>query len=291
MKNNIYQFIYLPLTILLLHSCSQETEPVSINNQNDISTTEQQEVKMSQTKDSVLSMIGTIEVSPEAVAHVYSPMNGIIKMLHVREGQFVKKGQKLASLEHQDVIKLQENYLKSKADFELFEKEYLRKKPLYESDMISEKEFLESQNKFTTSRAQFESYKNQLDLLGISRNQIENGSLSSTLILNSPINGFVTHISANTGTHTLQDVKLFEIIDDTERFLRLKVFSDDIGRIKLGQSVQFNFGEDTVNYKGKVDRIGRMVDLSDKSVDVFVELDNPTERLVVGSTIFARIKL
>lgn len=292
MKNNIKHPIYLLFLVsVVLSACSADDSSIAEENKLQGAQEEQKNTLSPQLNDSTLSVLGTIEVTPDAIAHVHSPVNGIIKQLYVKDGEYVKSGQKLVSIQHQDIIKLQESYLKSQADYQLFEKEYNRKKPLFESNMISEKEFLEAKNTYLTSKAEFESNKNQLELLGLAKGDIEEGILSSSLIIKAPIEGFITHVSVNTGTHTLQDLNLFEIVNDSKKFLRLKIFSNDLTHVKKGQQIAFHFGDDEQLFTGTIDRIGKMVDASDKSIDVFVELNQSYEELVVGSTVFAKIKL
>lgn len=292
MKRSLSLPFYFIMTGILLLSCNETVEQeISTNATEELESSNTIDQKLISKSDTVLSVIGTIHVSPEAIAHVHSPVNGIIKRMYVHEGDKIQQGQKLLIIEHQDIIKLQEDYLKSYADLQLFQKDFERKESLYEKSAISEKEYLESKNKFVTSKAQFESFKNQLNLLGLPVNEIEKGNLSSSLTLKAPISGYITHIAANTGTHTQQDLKLIEMVNDSDKHLKLNVFSNDIAQVKTGQTVRFNFGDDTELYEGTVSRIGKMVDPTDRSVEVFVDLKNTSEHLVVGTTVFANIIL
>ena len=138
MKNIINYPVYLLFVFATVFTSCSGSSATGSESEDETVISEVKEIASKQLDDSTLSVIGTIEVAPDAIAHVHSPVNGIVKQLFVKDGQQIKAGQKLVTIEHQDIIKLQESYLKSQADNQFYEKEYQRKKSLYEGNTISE---------------------------------------------------------------------------------------------------------------------------------------------------------
>ena len=62
---------------------------------------------------------GTIELPPQHIADISPIMGGIVKNIFVIEGDRVKKGQVLATLQHPDFIQLQEDYIVNLNTFEI----------------------------------------------------------------------------------------------------------------------------------------------------------------------------
>lgn len=240
---------------------------------------------------SYLSCTGEIAVHADAHISLHAPIQGIVKKINVIEGQKVRQGEVLAVLQHMDIIRLQESYLKSKSEFRLNEQEFNRKQDLYKKGVIPDKEFEQAQSAYSVAKASYESLKKQLQLLGISTQQLEEGQISDAVRITSPVNGVVTAVRTNLGGYAGQDVPLFELIDEKDKHLHLMVFASEIGRIREGQHVIFRIAGNPKEYKGTVVLIGRSVDPATKAVGVHVEMDGEARSLVVGSPAMARIQL
>jgi cobalt-zinc-cadmium efflux system membrane fusion protein len=76
---------------------------------------------------------GEVAVLPQDYAKVSTYIGGIVKTIRVQEGDYVKKGQTVFTLEHPDYIKLQQEYLVTKNNLNFLEKEYERQKELFEN--------------------------------------------------------------------------------------------------------------------------------------------------------------
>lgn len=287
---SISVLVILIISSAYISSCSSNNEVTEEETDQESEAVQQNESADLSIEDH-LSCMGIIDVFPEDKAQVHSPVNGIIQKVSVHEGQKVTAGQELARIKHQEIIKIQEEYLKSKSNLELYEKEFNRKQSLFEKSTISEREFLEAKNNYLNAKASFESFKNQLAIIGISTSNAEKGEFTSEISIKAPISGYITHIAINKGSNSAQDVELFEIVNDDKKFLKLKVFSNDMSKVKIGQKVQFKMNNGDSTHTGTVARIGKMVDLTDKSINVIVDLEGSREGLIIGSSMFAEIKL
>jgi membrane fusion protein, heavy metal efflux system len=83
---------------------------------------------------SVVKASGQLTVPPQNKAVVNALVGGVIRKINVVEGQNVRKGQVVASIENPDFVKLQQDYLTSKDNIVYLAQEYERQKQLQEAD-------------------------------------------------------------------------------------------------------------------------------------------------------------
>ena len=76
------------------------------------------------------SFNGVIMLPPEKHATVTLMMDGTIQDIHLFPGEYVKKGEVIATLKNPDFIRLQQEYLDASAQVEYLEKEYARQQNL-----------------------------------------------------------------------------------------------------------------------------------------------------------------
>src|SRR5690606_27471665 len=155
------------------------------------------------------------------------------------EGSKVQKGQTLAILEHPDFIKLQQEYVDTKNSLSYLQKEYERQKELADNDAGTGKMYQRAENEYNGGKARINSLVSQLKVLNVNINQLNRGKITASIILKSPITGYVGHIKANTGAYAEPNTPLFEIIDNSQIHCDLLVYEKDIFKVKEGQKIHF----------------------------------------------------
>ena len=71
---------------------------------------------------SVVRASGQLEVPPQNRAEVTTLISGVVKHIYVLEGNYVKKGQLLATIENPEFLRMQQEYLTTKSNFNYLEK-------------------------------------------------------------------------------------------------------------------------------------------------------------------------
>lgn len=286
MKKLIY---YTSILLFTAYGCS---EPASVEE-----TSSEEEASIPETPiappstDSTINCTGEIMVAPDARISVHAVSNGIIREIHGRKGDLVKKGSVLARLEHPDIIKIQEEYLKARADKQYREAEYNRKKSLNAQGATAEKDLQSAAAEFEAAKANLDSYEKQLQLLGISKDGIVQNGIQSSIVVRSPMDAYITDILVNQGMYVSQDKAMFQLVDLKKKYVELNVFTADIGKVKSGQKVKLRIAGNSVDVAGTVDNVGKAVDMNLKSISVLVQVEDPNNELIVGSTVFAEISL
>lgn len=286
MKNLI---MYTGLLLLTAYSCSEPIQNEEANTEEE--TVNAEEPALPPSSDSTINCTGEIMVEPNSRISIHAVSNGIIREIHGRKGDLVKKGSVLVRLEHPEIVKVQEAFLSARADRHYREAEYMRKKNLSTQGASAEKEVQSAFAEYESAKARLESYEKQLQLLGISTVNVLQNGIQSSIVVRSPIDAYITDIYVNQGMFVGQDKAMFELVDLKSKYVELNVFTADIGKIRNGQKVNLRLAGNSNSIVGSVDNVGRAVDMDHKSISVIVKVDDPNNELIVGSTVFAEIEL
>ena len=186
-----------------------------------------------------VSASGVLEVAPQDKADVSPIIGGVIKSIKVFEGDKVRKGQILASLEHPDFIQLQQDYINTVNSLDYLQKEYVRQKKLYEEKVGSGKDFQKTSADYLNSKSNAEALKVKLNMLGINSIEVAKGTIYPLVNLTAPIGGIVSLVETNVGSYIKPLTKVFEIVDNDKIHADLMIFEKDIDKIKIGQKIHF----------------------------------------------------
>ncbi len=233
---------------------------------------------------------GHLELPPQNKASLSAVMRGRVKQINVLEGDYVKKGQTLALLEHPDFIEMQEQYLASGSQLRFLEKEYLRKQQLFGDSISSAKAYEQAESAYRSALAKVNGLKAKLQMLDIDMNTLEQGRFVSDMPVRSLINGYVRSIKINIGMFVRPEQEMFEILDNEHIHLDLMVYANDIDQVKNGQKVIFSLTNATEEvFQGEIFAVGKSFEQEPKAMRVHAEIENKTGNLLPGMYVDARI--
>jgi cobalt-zinc-cadmium efflux system membrane fusion protein len=233
---------------------------------------------------------GELELPPQNKASVSALLGGRVKSIDVMEGNFVKKGQTLAVLEHPDVIEYQEQYLDVANNISVLKSDFERKQALFNDSITSQKVFEQAESDYLSAVAKLNTLKAKLSLIGVSANQVEQGNISSGITIKSPIDGYVRLVEINIGKFVEPASEMFEIVDNEHIHIDLHVYEKDINAIKIGQKVLFSLASNEgVDYEAVVFAIGKAFENDTKSVRVHAEIIAKKHNLLPGMYVNAII--
>ena len=233
---------------------------------------------------------GELELPPQNKASVSALLGGRVKSIDVIEGDFVKKGQTLAVLEHPDVIEYQEQYLDVANNISLLKSDFERKQALFNDSITSQKVFEQAESNYYSAVAKLNTLKAKLSLIGVSSNKVEQGNISSGVTIKSPIDGYVRLVEINIGKFVDPASEMFEIADNEHIHIDLHVYEKDVNAIKIGQKVLFSLSSNKgVNYEAEVFAIGKAFENDTKSVRVHAEIIAKKHNLLPGMYVNAVI--
>lgn len=239
-----------------------------------------------------LKVNGALRVPNNYKANVTSLYGGVIKTINVQSGDFVKKGQLIATIANPQFIQLQEEYLSTTSKIIFAEQEVARQKELNEGNAGALKNYQSANAELKSMRTRRASLQQQIQLMGINPNSLNNSNLRSALSVTSPISGTISNVFSNIGSYVDVSSPLAEIVDNSQLHLDLNIFEKDLPLIKIGQIIHFritnNSGED---YNAKVYSIGAAFENESKSIPIHATVQGNKSGLIDGMNITAIVSL
>jgi len=234
----------------------------------------------------VVNANGYTKLPPQNQADISVHLGGVVQTIKVIEGEFVKKGEVLATIESPEFAKLQEAYLTSKSNLEFLSLEYERQKKLSEEDVNSKKVFQRSKSDYEIEKARYSSLQKQLTILNLG-----NGvNASSTMPVVAPISGYVTEVNIKIGSNAEVGKPLFGIVDNSKLHVDLLVYEKDLHKVKAGQNIRFVLtNQDNIEITGKVFNVSKAFENETKSVAVHADISNSNQTLIPGMYVNALI--
>jgi len=234
----------------------------------------------------VVNANGYTKLPPQNQADVSVHLTGIVKSINIIEGQSVRKGQVLATIESPEFAKLQEAFLTSKSNLEFLTLEYDRQKTLSDENVNSKKVFQKTKAEFEVEKARFSSLKQQLAVLNLNAGN----NTSSIMPIVAPISGFITEINIKIGSNAEVGKPLLSIVDNSQLHVDLLVYEKDLQKVKPGQNIRFVLtNQDNTEISGKVFNVGKAFENETKSVAVHADISNKSQTLIPGMYVNALI--
>ncbi|WP_313581294.1 efflux RND transporter periplasmic adaptor subunit [Chishuiella sp.] len=224
---------------------------------------------------------GNLRVPNNSKASVTSIYGGVIKSLPVEIGDYIKKGQIVATISNPEFIQIQEQYLTVSSKITYAEQEYNRQTELFNNDAGAKKNLQSSTTELKSLKSQLASLKRQLQLMGINPAKVSNKNFQSGLVITSPISGYVSNVIAQIGSYVDISSPIVELIDNNSIHLDLQVFEKDLPRMRVGQIVQFRLTNNPeIDYRAKVYSIGSSFSSDSKTISVHCDVIGSKQGLI-----------
>lgn len=244
-----------------------------------------------QVLNSELKVNGLIDVPPQNIVSVSFPLGGYLKITRLLPGMHVNKGEVIGIMEDQSLVQLQQDYLVAVARLQFLEKEYERQKLLNENNVNADKIFQQAQADYTSQKVLVKGFSEKLRLININPDKLTENSISRSVPLYSPINGFVSKVNVNIGKYVNPSDVLFELINPDDMHAALTVFEKDIAKVKPKQKVLVTFvDEPGTDYACEVLLVTKNVD-ENRSALVHCHFEKQPERLLPGMFLNARVMI
>lgn len=255
------------------------------------------------------TIIETVEASgtinPVKTVSIGSQVSGMIKSIYVDFNSQVKEGQLLAEIDPSlfqaqvdkaigDLNAAKANYQKTKSMLIYDEANYKRYDELYKKRYVSKSDLDLALATYRSDKAQLNAMKASITQANATlKNNMTN--LRYTKII-SPVNGVVVSRAVDVGqtvAASFQTPTLFSVAQDlTKMQIEVSVSEADIGKVKVGQIVDYNLdGYPNETFRGKVTqvRISPTTVSNVVTYTVIVSVNNNDGKLKPGMTANASI--
>lgn len=305
MKTYHPYFLLLSIAIIAF-GCNNDTEQTTLEHDHDhdaahtgeVILTEQQFNAMGIRLDSLPLRIvsdfveanGTLEVPPQHEASVTAIIGANINQINVIQGDAVKKGEVLATLQHPDLIKLQTAYLKSFSELEFLEQEKNRQQKLYDEEVGSGKVYQQTLANYNSKKGEVTGQEAELKLLGINAEAIRKGTIASSVPVRSPIDGFVRSVAVKTGQFVQPQTEMFDIVNISHIHADFMVFEKDVHRVKVGQKVRFTVESmPDLEMEATIYAVGKSFEHDPKALHLHAEIEQKEGLLLPGMYVRGQI--
>ena len=152
-------------------------------------------------------------------------------------------------------------------------------------------QYQQAEADYRTQRVLITSLTEKLKLAGININKISETSITRSINIYSPINGFVSKVNVNIGKYVSPTEVLFELVNPADIHLALKVFEKDLGKLFIGQKLTaFTNNQPDQKHPCEILLIGK--DLSmDGNTDVHCHFEIYDKSLIPGTYMNAEIEV
>lgn len=276
----ISRIISLSIIAVSLAACgSQENKPQEQKkSSHQITFTDEQlkfvkieEVKLIPAMDE-FAAVGEVSFDETNVVRVYPIVSGSVSKVNASLGDYVKKGEILATILSTDISLYQKDYAVAKANYEIAEGNLVRSTELYKAGMLSSKEYAEAQKDFSNAFSEFNEKKQVLELYGGSEKDLD-----AMFRVVAPRSGYIVERNINEGTQIRNDnaMNIFTISDLETVWVWANVHESDMARVKEGDFVTVRtIAYPDMEFKGTIKKIGTMLDPQSRVIRVRTELVN-----------------
>lgn len=240
---------------------------------------------------SIIRVNGKIDVPPQNMVSVSVPLGGYLISTRLLPGMHINKGEIIATVEDQQYIQLQQDYLLARSKWHFAELDYDRQKELNQSQASSDKVMQQAQSEMNSQQITTNALAEKLRLIHINPNTISANNISRNINIYSTITGFVSKVNVNIGKYINPADVLFELIDPTDIHLNLKVFEKDVAQLMIGQKLTAysNINRDK-KYPCEIILISRDIS-SDGIADVHCHFEKYDKTLLPGMYMNAEVEL
>jgi cobalt-zinc-cadmium efflux system membrane fusion protein len=279
--------IIILATSITLLSCKQHLTEETVNPSKVLDSLIKQS-KLVEVKElpvmSVLELSGKISMDENKSAHVFALAGGVVLNVAVELGDYVKKGQLLATIKSPELIDAQRDYKNDEAELLNQEKNVEAAKSLVKSGLMSEKEYIITQNQLQIAKNNLEKSKELLLIYNQGHNPDEFNIVA-------PVSGYVIekNISPNSQFQSSQTDALFTVSDLNEIYADASVYESDINKINLNDSVYITtLAYPNKIFRGVISKIINVLDPSTKTMRVRAKLMN---NVLLKPEMFAQISI
>ena len=233
---------------------------------------------------------GILTVPNQNKALVTSVTNGIVQTLLVQPGDFVKKGQLIATIINPDVAQIQQQLQTANAQIQMAEIEQNRQKELVEGNAAPLKNLQRLTTEMITLKATKNSLQQQLSSMGISTRSVNSGRINTVINILAPINGTISQVIAQIGSNVNSSAPIATIVNNDQLHLDIFVYEKDLPKIKEKQTIHFVLTNmQDKEYDAQIYAIGAAFANDTKTVPVHAIVKGNKTGLIEGMNITALI--
>jgi cobalt-zinc-cadmium efflux system membrane fusion protein len=283
--------LFLTMVTVILYSCDSPEKAI-INDSNQVENTSTVVLSIEQFESSAMELAsitkhvfhnsikcyGIFDVPPENKASISAYFGGYVKKLSLLEGQNVKNGDILFTLENPEYVVIQQEFLEAKSQLSYLKLDYERQKNLLEDNVTSKKVYLKAESDYRITLVRYESMKKKLELMNLNPSVLSASTIQSEINITSPLSGSIASVNATKGMYLNPDDIALTIINSDHMHLELSIFEKDLPLIKINQEIRFKLQNDSQKeYEAYVYLVSNFIDPEKRNASIHGHLIDESE--------------
>ena len=267
------RLIPLCLAACFLWSCSEKPKDEDVKtsfvlSDKMLASTKTEKASVQPLKNA-LNFYGKITADNNKLLEVYPVVGGYVTKVYVELGDYVKKGQILATIRSTEVASLEKELEDAKTDVIVSKNNLKVAQELFQGKLNAERDVIEAKSQVDKAQSQLQRIQETYNIYHLNKGAVYE--------VKSPLNGFIIEKKINQdmllrGDHT---DNIFDIAEINDVWAIANVNESDIDEVKLGYDASVT----TLSYpdkvfKGKVDKLFNIIDPATKAMKVRIKLKN-----------------
>ena len=273
------KILVMPALVMLALPAIAQILPISEQEQNLLGIRVQTVTAVDQGDAGEITM--RVAFAPDGEWAIKTPLSGILQRVFVQEGDRVKSGDPLVVVRSPDMVALQRDYLKARAELNLQVSNWKRDRQLGEAGSISERRWQETRFNHDTAQAEYAGLRGQLLLAGLSDADLEHLSekmeIGPDIILRAPADAIVIERPAMLGDQLNGSELLVKLGETGKLVLEGKLSRSVAAQLSVGGQLSLQ-GDGA---RAELSYISRVIDPQTQTINVRAQPDD-TSMLLAG---------
>lgn len=216
-----------------------------------------------------VEMRGSVESRRNVTVGAEIP--GKIQRIHVKEGQQVKKGQTMLTL---DASVIRNNIAELKTSMELAKTVYDRQTNLWKKKIGTEIQFLQSKNNYESLERKLATANSQLE----------------QSIIRAPFNGSVDEVIAKEGEIAQPGMQMVRIVNPNDVYIKSAISERFIGVFKAGDDVEIYFPSQDKRLISKIKSVGQVINSQNRTFEAEIAVPEGLNSVTPNQVVVLKLR-
>ena len=218
-----------------------------------------------------LQLPGEIKLNDDRTAHMVPRVAGVAESVSADLGQFVRKGQILATISSPELAELRATALAANQRLALARLTHEREKKLWEGRISAEQDYLQARQAWQEAQVAVQTASARLTALGAGS---ANGPLNR-YVLRAPFDAMVVQKHIAQGEAVKEDANVFLLSDLSTVWAEVAVAAQDLEAVRVGTRVTVTSAASATTAQGRVSYVSALLGEDTRTATARVVLANP----------------
>jgi len=241
-----------------------------------------------------LELPGEVTADQTRLAHVVPRLPGVMTQVLKKEGDRVRTGELIATLDSRELADAKSAYLAASHHLEFTRVTLEREEALWKKKISAERDYLEAKRAFDEATLNQRLAAQKLIVLGVPSPALSGlaSAPAETMAryeIRSPLNGMVIERNATVGEAVNADERIFSVADLSSIWVDVTVYARDLGAVHQGQEATVASTDLGTEVTGRVSYVGPLVGQDTRAATARIVLPNAGFRWRPGLFVTVRL--